>query len=101
MKYRHGLVSGALALVLGADSLAPRGRAASPGAEAVEHRAVVTDRLPDDASIRAMLQQRIDQEKRHVGIVVGVLDTNGSRVVTYGQSGKPGRPQVDGDTLFE
>ena len=62
---------------------------------------VVTSRLADDRYIRSILQRRIDQERRGVGIAVGVLDTNGLRVVTYGRSGNPARSQVDGDTLFE
>jgi hypothetical protein len=76
--------------------------AAAPGTEAVpldfkKQLAV----LPDDQYVRSILQRWIDQEKRGVGLAVGIFDANGFRVITCGQSGNPARPQVDGDTLFE
>ena len=54
-----------------------------------------------DADIRAILQRRVDTGKRSVGIVVGLIDPRGQRVVSYGTLGKD-RPQpVDGATVFE
>jgi D-alanyl-D-alanine-carboxypeptidase/D-alanyl-D-alanine-endopeptidase len=53
-----------------------------------------------DADIRAILADRIDVQHQGVGIVVGVVDPNGRRVVAYGKSAKDGKP-VDGDTVFE
>ena len=58
-------------------------------------------RLPHDATIRVLLQQRISGEKRARAIAVGVIDEAGARVVAVGDSGDARRPQVDGDTLFE
>ena len=51
--------------------------------------------------IREILAKRIDQQKQAVGIVVGVIEPDGRRVVAYGNlaSGDP-RP-IDGDTIFE
>ena len=52
----------------------------------------------DEASIRKILQERVDS-KRSTGIVVGVLDAGGRHVIAYGSSGSA-RP-LDADTVFE
>ncbi len=54
-----------------------------------------------DAEIRELLIERIDGQKRSVGIVVGVVEPGGRRVVGYGRlaTDDPGEP--DGDTVFE
>ena len=56
--------------------------------------------------IREILVKRVDQQKQAVGIVVGVIEPEGRRVVAYGNlaNGKlanadPGT--LDGDTIFE
>jgi CubicO group peptidase (beta-lactamase class C family) len=54
---------------------------------------------PDDEAIRAILKQRIDVDKRGVGIVVGIVNDKGMRIVSYGSAGNS-RP-LDGDTVFE
>ncbi|WP_082219394.1 serine hydrolase [Massilia sp. NR 4-1] len=55
----------------------------------------------NDAEVQALLQQRIDVEKRGVGMVVGLIDENGRRIVSHGVTRlKDGRP-VDGETVFE
>jgi len=56
---------------------------------------------PSDAEIRRVLAERIDTLRQSVGIVVGIIEPQGRRVVTYGEldSGDP-RP-LDGDTVFE
>jgi CubicO group peptidase (beta-lactamase class C family) len=53
-----------------------------------------------DADIRAILVDRIDVQHQGVGIVVGVIDSTGRRVVAYGKTAKDGKP-VDADTVFE
>jgi D-alanyl-D-alanine-carboxypeptidase/D-alanyl-D-alanine-endopeptidase len=53
-----------------------------------------------DADIRAILADRIDVQHQGVGIVVGVIDPNGQRVVAYGNRSKGGKP-VDASTVFE
>jgi CubicO group peptidase (beta-lactamase class C family) len=53
-----------------------------------------------DADIRAILADRIDVQHQGVGIVVGVIDPTGRRVVAYGNMAKGGKP-VDADTVFE
>jgi len=54
-----------------------------------------------DAEILNVLKQRIDTEKKGVGIVVGVVDDKGSRVISYGYANLADRRPVDADTLFE
>jgi len=53
-----------------------------------------------DADIRAILADRIDAQHQGVGIVAGVIDSTGRRVVAYGKTAKDGKP-VDAGTLFE
>ena len=50
---------------------------------------------PTDAEIRKILIERIDVQRQSVGIVVGIIEANGRRVVAHGAA-KP-----NGDTLFE
>lgn len=51
--------------------------------------------------IRAILVKRIDQQKQAIGIVVGIIEPAGRRVVAHGSlaTGDPRTP--DGDTIFE
>jgi serine-type D-Ala-D-Ala carboxypeptidase/endopeptidase len=56
---------------------------------------------PSDADIRDILVKRIDKEKQGVGIVVGVIDAKGRRVIAYGSLEKGDNRPLDGDTLFE
>src|SRR5436190_201374 len=51
--------------------------------------------------IREILIKRIDQQKQAVGIVVGVIDPNGRRVVAYGNLANGDPRTLDGDTIFE
>ena len=51
--------------------------------------------------IREILVRRIDEQKQAVGIVVGVIEPNGRRVVAYGNLAKGDPRPVDGDTIFE
>jgi D-alanyl-D-alanine-carboxypeptidase/D-alanyl-D-alanine-endopeptidase len=57
--------------------------------------------VPSDADIPTMLKERIDRDEMGIGIVVGLVDTNGSRVFSYGKMKVGENRQVDGDTLFE
>src|SRR5580700_7453008 len=56
---------------------------------------------PSDAEIRRILAERIDVQKQGVGIVVGVIDPHGRRIVAYGAPEKGDKRPLDGDTLFE
>ena len=57
--------------------------------------------LPSEADVRQILVHAVDTEKRTVGIVAGLIDSQGSRVVAYGQLDQksPGTPGAD--TVYE
>jgi D-alanyl-D-alanine-carboxypeptidase/D-alanyl-D-alanine-endopeptidase len=54
-----------------------------------------------DSAIRAMLARRVDDEHQSVGIVVGIVEPAGRRIIAYGHLGATDRRPVDGNTLFE
>jgi D-alanyl-D-alanine-carboxypeptidase/D-alanyl-D-alanine-endopeptidase len=56
--------------------------------------------LPDD-EIRAILATRIDKERQGVGMVVGVLDSSGRRIIAHGARDAGDTRPLDGDTVFE
>lgn len=57
--------------------------------------------VPTDSEIRRILVERVDRYRQSRGIVVGVIEPQGRRIVAYGNlaSGDP-RP-LNGDTVFE
>ena len=57
--------------------------------------------MPEDEEIRQILVNRIDEQKRSVGIVVGIVEPAGRRVVAHGRLSTDDRTEVDGDTVFE
>ena len=57
--------------------------------------------IRDDEAIRKMLSTRVDLQKQATGIVVGVIDYMGSRIVSYGTMGLSDRRPVNGDTVFD
>src|SRR5580704_17205561 len=57
--------------------------------------------VPDAGQIREILVKRIDHQKQAVGMVVGVIEPNGHRVVAYGNLAKNDPRTLDGDTIFE
>jgi serine-type D-Ala-D-Ala carboxypeptidase/endopeptidase len=57
--------------------------------------------LPSTDEIREILVKRIDQQKQAVGIVVGVIEPNGRRVVAYGNLANGDPRTLDADTIFE
>jgi CubicO group peptidase (beta-lactamase class C family) len=56
--------------------------------------------LPD-TEIRKILADRIDAQKQGVGIVVGVIDAQGRRIVSYGSLDPGDKRPLNGDTVFE
>ena len=56
--------------------------------------------MPDEAAIKAVLAQRIDAERRNVGIVVGVIEPAGQRIAAHGTFAVDDSRRVDGDTVF-
>src|SRR6476469_917800 len=57
--------------------------------------------IPADAEIRKILAERIDKEHQSVGIVVGVIEPKGRRLITYGSLDKGDQRPLNGDTIFE
>jgi D-alanyl-D-alanine-carboxypeptidase/D-alanyl-D-alanine-endopeptidase len=58
------------------------------------------DAFPSDSAVLAILKERVEQ-KRSAGIVVGMLEPDGrTRIVAWGDPG-PGRPALDGTSVFE
>jgi D-alanyl-D-alanine-carboxypeptidase/D-alanyl-D-alanine-endopeptidase len=57
--------------------------------------------MPSDSEIRKILAQRIDTDHQSVGIVVGVIEPTGSRIVSYGSLEKGDKRPLNGDTVFE
>lgn len=57
--------------------------------------------VPSDEDILAILEQRVVDERQGVGLVVGVVEPEGARVISYGTLGVHDPLPVDGDTLFE
>lgn len=56
--------------------------------------------LTDD-DIKTMLRDLIDTDKMAVGMVVGLVDEHGTRIISHGRLGDGMDGSVDGDTLFE
>ena len=57
--------------------------------------------VPPDAAIRKMLMDRVDVHRQSVGMVVGIIEPSGRRIVTYGGRAKEDTRPLDGDTMFE
>ena len=57
--------------------------------------------LPSDAEIKALLQRYIERDHWGVGMVVGIVDEHGERVISFGKLDNGRSPEVNGDTLFE
>jgi len=55
--------------------------------------------VPSDGEIRKILAGRLGARAERIGIVVGVIEPSGRRIVAHGSMGE-GRA-VDGDTVFE
>jgi CubicO group peptidase (beta-lactamase class C family) len=57
--------------------------------------------VPPDAEIRKILVERIDTFHQGVGIVVGVIEPQGRRIVSYGTVNQGDARPLNGDTIFE
>src|SRR5262245_15427918 len=54
-----------------------------------------------ESEIRHILAERIDSERRGVGIVVGVITPHGRQVISHGAFAQGDPRRLDGDTMFE
>lgn len=66
----------------------------APGLNAAENEL-------SDADIKSILRNRVDEANKGVGMVVGLVDEHGRRIISYGMKSREDREPVDGDTLFE
>lgn len=57
--------------------------------------------VPSDEQIRKIISDRIDIRADSLGIVIGVIDPSGQRIIAYGRYGRDDARPVDGDTIFE
>jgi serine-type D-Ala-D-Ala carboxypeptidase/endopeptidase len=57
--------------------------------------------IAPDAEIRRIIVDRIDAQHQSVGIVVGVIEPSGRRVVSHGSLAKGDARPLNGDTVFE
>jgi CubicO group peptidase (beta-lactamase class C family) len=57
--------------------------------------------VPPDFEIRKILSDRIDKYGQSVGIVVGIIEPQGQRVVAYGHLNQGDPRPLNGDTVFE
>src|SRR5437763_47968 len=64
-------------------------------------QAPVDSPVPPDTEIRQILADRIGGENLGIGMVVGVIDPKGRRVVSYGSLAKDDKRPLNGDTVFE
>jgi CubicO group peptidase (beta-lactamase class C family) len=71
------------------------------GVAAASHARAQTAAIPNDAEIRRILVERIDVQHQSVGIVVGVIDPTGRRIISYGSPAKNDPRPLNGDTVYE
>ncbi len=64
-------------------------------------QAPVDSPVPADTEIRQILADRTGGENLGIGMVVGVIDQKGRRVVSYGSLAKDDKRPLNGDTVFE
>ena len=60
-----------------------------------------SSQVPSDTEIRKILADRVGADNNGTGIVVGIVDASGRRIVTYGSLAKNDNRKLDGDTVFE
>ena len=71
----------------------------SPKQPTVESAPVLSEERV--AEIQGILQERVDKYKKTIGIVVGIINEKGSKVISYGKLSQDGSREVDGSTVFE
>jgi D-alanyl-D-alanine-carboxypeptidase/D-alanyl-D-alanine-endopeptidase len=57
--------------------------------------------LPSDDDIRKILAEHVGENETAVGIVVGVIDPQGRRIISYGHRNAGDARPLNGDTVFE
>lgn len=90
-----------IAIVAHAALKAPPPAGSQPSGQKPATNTQASHPMPNDAEIREILHQRVDVARQSVGIVVGIVDDTGSRIIAYGKPGRESDQSVNGDTLFE
>src|SRR5436190_17682104 len=54
-----------------------------------------------DDEVKTILQERIERARKSVGIVVGLVDDKGVRVITFGKPSLDGKQELHGNSVFE
>src|SRR5690349_20879026 len=65
---------------------------------------LVPSEMPSDASIRQLLAKRVHAiagPDDGIGIVVGIIEPHGRRIITYGHSSGHDTVRLTGDSVFE
>jgi D-alanyl-D-alanine-carboxypeptidase/D-alanyl-D-alanine-endopeptidase len=57
--------------------------------------------IPSDTGIGKILKDHLGAENLGIGIVVGVIDAKGRRIIAYGSLAKDDKRPLNGDTIFE
>lgn len=57
--------------------------------------------VPPDTEIRRILAERVGDSEKDIGIVVGVIEPNGRRIISYGHRNAGDPRPLNGDTVFE
>ena len=57
-----------------------------------------TSGIASNAEIQKILAERVDTYRQSVGVVVGVIEPSGWRIVTYGRRSASATTPLDGDT---
>jgi CubicO group peptidase (beta-lactamase class C family) len=57
--------------------------------------------FPVDSVVNQKIQDYVEKHKGSPGVVVGIIDSQGERIFTYGLSGNPVNLELSADTRFE
>jgi D-alanyl-D-alanine-carboxypeptidase/D-alanyl-D-alanine-endopeptidase len=100
MSYRL-IASGLLAATWLCAAIGVHAQTLSPTEPTARTTAPTASLVPGDEQIRAILKERVETHRQAVGIVAGIIEPNGRRVVTYGSPAQGDSKPLDGDTVFE
>jgi CubicO group peptidase (beta-lactamase class C family) len=64
------------------------------------HARIAQTELTTD-EIKTILRDRIDVANKSVGIVVGLIDDKGTRIISYGKPNQNSSQPLDGNSVFE
>ena len=57
--------------------------------------------LPSDDEIRKILVERVGANENDVGIILGIIEPHGKRIISFGHRNAGDSRPLDGDTVFE